>query len=383
MAGFSRRSAARVAMLAVGLVLISGVALISRVGPPGAANAAETATPATAANAPKAHCPKSRVTYSKAGGETTQFGWLLAPGANGTVPRGALEYNVVGGQVICDSVALNNPSKHAVTVRLYSADAYNIADGGGFAFTAFKDKVTGVGTWIKLPVTSVTVPAGRKAEIPIVVRVPTNVTPGDAAGGVVARDTKVRRGESVAGVGVGVRAGVGVRLYAQVAGLLHPKLSLTKLNLQLKGGLGSRLLGAGSATVSYEVGNAGNVRLSPQSSGKVTTRWKTFKLGTHQFAELLPGTRPIVVKEKVTGLRWGSLTGRVRATVTVTAAGAKPVISEVTMWQVPWLSLVAASCLLLVTAGFWVVRRRHRNRVSASNLAAEEAVTEAPDPVAR
>ena len=181
---------------------------------------------------------------------------------------------------------------------------------------------------------------------------------------------------------MGVRAGVGVRLYARVAGLVHPKLSLTKLTIQLKGGFRSRLFGASSATVSYQVGNVGNVRLSPQSSGKVKTRTKTYKLATHQFAELLPGSRPAVVKEKVTGLRWGSLTGRVRATVTVTAAGAQPITREVTVWQVPWLSLVALASLLLLTAGFWFIRRWHRNRVPAPDLVTEEAATEVPDPVA-
>jgi len=361
--GSLRRSSARVAVLVVGFLLLSGIAL------PGAATAAA------------AHCPKPRVTYSQSGGETTQFGWLLAPGFNGTNDRGVLQYNVVGGQVICDSLTLSNPSSHAVTVRIYPADAYNIAEGGAFAFTAFGYEPKGVGTWVKLPVAKVTVPAGRAARIPIVVRVPKNASPGDATGGVVARDTKVRQGKSVGGAAVGVRAGVGVRLYAKVAGLARPQLSLTKLTLHLKGGFRSRLLGAGSATVSYRVSNTGNVRLSPQSSGKVTTRTKSYKLAKHEFRELLPGSQPIVVKEKVTGLRWGSLTGRVRAKVTVSAAGAQSVTREVTVWQVPWLALVALGVLLLLAAGFWFLRR-HRNGVPAATLATEDATADVPDPVA-
>ena len=302
MTGSLRGSFARLAVLAVGLLLICGVA------PPGVALRPAPREPGAAlpgaATAATAHCPKPHVTWSEAQGETTQFGWLLAPGSNGTNQRDVLQYNVVGGQMICDSVALSNSSKHAITVQLYPADAYNIADGGAFAFTAFKDKPKDVGTWIKLPVTRVTVPAGRAANIPIVVRVPTNAIPGDAAGGVVARDTKVRQGESVGDVNVGVRAGVGVRLYAQVAGLLHPKLSLTKLNLHLQGGF-TGSIHADSATVSYQVANAGNVRLSPQSTGTLKTRTRTFPLATHQFAQLLPGSKPVVVTEKVKGLRLG------------------------------------------------------------------------------
>ena len=255
MTGSLRGSSARLAALAVGLLLTVAVAL-SGAAPPGAAVPGVVLPGVAVPGAATAHCPKPHVTYSDAQGETTQFGWLLAPGSNGANQRDVLQYNVVGGQVICDSVTLSNSSEQAITVQLYPADAYNIADGGAFAFTAFKDKPKGVGTWITLPVTRVKVPAGRAANIPIVVRVPTDVNPGDVAGGVVARDTKVRQGESVGNVNVGVRAGVGVRLYAQVAGLLHPKLSLTKLSLHLEGGFKGSIH-AGSATVSYQVANSG------------------------------------------------------------------------------------------------------------------------------
>jgi hypothetical protein len=336
---FLRESCARLAGLAVGLLLLSGVVM------PGVATAATT------------HCPKSRVTYSPSNGATSQFGWLLQPGTHTTAQRSWLIYNVTGGKVLCDSVALSNPSKHAVTVRLYPADAYNTSDGG-FAFTAFKDKLKGVGTWVKLPFTKLTVPSGKTADIPIVVTVPKNATPGDIAGGVVAQDTKVSQGKSVGNARVGVRAGVGVRLYAKVAGLLHPQLSLTKLTLQPQGGFSTRLFGAGSAIVSYQIGNTGNVRLAVQSGGEVTTSTKTFPLAKHQFAELLPGTQPVAVKEKVTGLRWGSLTGRIGAKVTVTAAGAAPVTLEATAWQVPWLGLLAMAVPLALIAALWVRRRR-------------------------
>jgi hypothetical protein len=354
-----------------GLVLIPGLLLISGAAPPGAADPATTAPAAIAATAAKAHCRKPHLTWSKASGGATQFGWLLEPGPNGTDHRGALQYVVSAGQVICDSVRLTNPSRHAVTVQLYGADAYNIAADGGFAFTGFNQKPTGVGTWVKLPITRVRVPAGKAADIPIVVQVPANVTPGDTAGGVVARETRVRQGQSVAGMGVGVRAGVGVRVYAQVAGLLHPKLSLTKLTLHLGGGLRSRILGAGTATVSYQVGNTGNVRLSPESSGKLTTRTKTVKLATHQFAELLPGSKPVIVQETVHGLRWGSLIGRVRARVTVTAPGARPVTKEVTAWQTPWLSLIGAGGLVALTAAAGVVGLRRRTPTELEPAAEE------------
>ena len=107
-----------------------------------------------------------------------------------------------------------------------------------------------------------------------------------------------------------------------MAGLLHPKLSLTKLSLHLEGGFKGSIH-AGSATVSYQVANSGNVRLSPQSTGTLRTRTRTFPLAAHQFNELLPGSKPKVITEQVKGLGWGSLIGRVHAKVTVTAPGAR------------------------------------------------------------
>jgi hypothetical protein len=306
-------------------------------------------------------------------GETTQFGWLLAPGSNGTDQRGALRYVVTGGTVICDSVALSNSSQHPISVRLYSADAYNTNDGG-FAFTAFKDRPRGVGTWIALPFGRVTVPAGRSAEIPIVVRVPTNASPGDTAGGVVAQDTKIRQGKSVGGASLGVRAGVGVRLYAQVAGLRKPELTVSKLTLDLPGGLRTALLGADSAKVRYRVTNSGNVILTPEATGQVTTRTATMTLPAHQLDETLPGGTTLIA-DQVHGLRWGSLVGRVQVKVVVTAPGADPVTVVATGWRVPWLSLLVLATLLALGMGILVVRRlRHRPTL-------EEAPAEVLEPV--
>jgi hypothetical protein len=364
-AGFLRRSSARLGALGAGLVLIPSLLLVSGATPPDAATAATPDTASTAATtaalAAKVRCPKPHIAWSKAGGETSQFGWLLEPGMRTGQQRSWLQYTVTGGKVICDSVTLNNPSRHAITVRLYGADAYN-TNSGGFAFTAFKQKPTGVGTWVKLPFKRVTVPAGKAADIPIKVRVPTNVSPGDATGGVVAQDTKVRQGQSVAGgASVGVRAGVGVRIYATVAGLRQPKLSLTKLKLHLEGGLKSRLFGSPSATVSYQVGNAGNVILTPQSTGTLKTRTRTYGLKTHRFGQMLPGGKPAVVTEKVKPLGWRALLGRVTVRVTASAPGARPVTKEVTAYRTPWLTLAGAGGVVAAMAGAAWIGMRRRN----------------------
>ena len=187
MTGSLRGSCARLAVLAVGLLLIAAWRCP-------ASHCPASHRPASHCGAPRCPAPRQRRPTAPNRASPGPRPRVRPPSSAGcsrrarTAPteRDVLQYNVVGGQLICDSVALSNSSTHAITVQLYPADAYNIADGGAFAFTAFKDKPKDVGTWIKLPITRVTVPAGRAANIPIVVRVPTNVIPGDAAGGVVA-----------------------------------------------------------------------------------------------------------------------------------------------------------------------------------------------------
>jgi hypothetical protein len=96
-----------------------------------------------------------------------------------------------------------------------------------------------------------------------------------------------------------------------VAGLRHPELTVTKLKLDLSGGMWSRLLGVDSGKVSYQVTNAGNVILAPEATGEVTTRTSTITLPDHLLGETLPGSTAVLA-DPVEGLRWGSLIGRVQ-----------------------------------------------------------------------
>ena len=93
---------------------------------------------------------------------------------------------------------------------------------------------------------------------------------------------------------------------------------------------------------------------------------------------MLPGSATVSSPSRSTGLRWGSLFGRVHVKVTVTAEGADPVTVEATAWRVPWLSLLGLALLLALAAGFWVIRRRSRRR---RRLDVEPAAEE-PDLVA-
>ncbi len=305
----------------------------------------------------------------------------FAPEADSaTDPHPFVELEVNPGVRIRDRLVLENRSEKRQTYDLYAADATSV--DGAFVLSGVDAQPTGVGAWLRLPVHTVVLGPGRSRTISFALAVPTNATPGDQAGGIVALPRTTEAAESSSNVKLRARYGVGVRTYVRVGGRLQPEVAASDLTIDLPGGLGSAFLGADSATVSYQVANSGNVTLAPRSTGQVSTRTSTIDLPEHQFGEMLPGSTAAVT-EHVDGLRWGSLIGRVHAEVTITAAGADPVTLEASEWRVPWLTILAVALLLGVVAVVWVRRRVRRRRRTPTDeeQTDEEQTSQEPEPV--
>ncbi len=277
-----------------------------------------------------------------------------------------------------DRVVLENRSDRRQTYDLYTADATSV--DGAFVLSGADAAPTGVGSWLRLPVRTVVLGPGKSRTITFAIAVPANATPGDQAGGIVALPRATQAAESSSNVKLRARYGVGVRAYVRVRGKLQAEVTASDLSIDLSGGLGSALLGADSATVTYKVANSGNVILAPTSTGEVSTRTSTIDIAEHPFGEILPGSATIVI-DRVDGLQWGSLIGRVHAKITVTAEGAAPVTLEASAWRVPWLTIVGlAALLLVVAAAIWIVRRR-RGTPTEDEPTDVELTEEQPDPV--
>ena len=279
------------------------------------------------------------------------------------------------GVRVRDRVVLENRSQRRQTYDIYAADATSV--GGAFALSGVDAAPTDVGRWLQVPARKVVLRPGESRTFAFAVEVPANATPGDHAGGIVALPRATQGADSSSNVQLRARYGVGVRVYVTVNGPLDPGLTVSKLTLDLPGGLGSAFLGADSATVSYQVANSGNVTLAPKSSGQATTPTSTITISDRELGEMLPGSRSVVTEE-VDGLRWGSLIGRVHVRIAVTAPGADPVTVEASGWRVPWLSLLGLALLLVVLTAVWVVRRRRRRRETGDVVPDAEEL----DPVA-
>lgn len=289
--------------------------------------------------------------------------WALAPTANAQSAGGDrpnLSYEVAAGAQIKDDVTLYNLSNIPLTFQLYASDARNTPDGG-FDLLPRASAPKDVGTWVVLPQANITLAARQQATIPIVINVPDTATPGDHVGGIVASSTSVGPGPN--GKTVLLDRRTGPRLYLRVAGPLNPHLTVENLKVSYHPSLNP--LG-GSADVSYQVANRGNVRLQGTDKNSVSGPFGLFSRGKPTFAlpEVLPG-QTIAMHAKFTGAAATFVAfGRVRLSpqsITGTAA------NSAGSWRA--LSLALPYTLLVLLVCVWLILRARRAYLRRNPLA--------------
>lgn len=269
------------------------------------------------------------VPASAAGPASGGPGWTAAPATGGgTRPSadGRPYFYLEGapGTVLEDTLALTNPGKKAVTVRLRGAEAYNTASGGS-ALRAADD------TWITPAARTVKVPAHTGARVPFSVTVPATAEPGDHPAAIVASSG-------------GHQAGVRVQL--RVSGPTLSALTVEDVRVDKGPGL-----------IRYTLVNRGNTTLTPH----LDVRADGLVSGARHIAgrtlpvELLPGRR-VQLTEK-----WPHTPALDSASVhlVVTAGGGARGTGSASAVFVPWWRLAGLVALVSAgTAGWFAVRRR-------------------------
>ncbi len=264
------------------------------------------------------------------------------------------------GSVLHDYVAVADIGAKSLNLTVYPSDASNGADGT-FAFPPAAQKAKDVGTWLDLTTPSgsnrLSLASRKTAFLPFTVRVPSDASPGDHAGALIASV----QGEATNKQGqlVHIDQRIAVRVFLRVAGPLHPRLAIENLHVTYHGS--ANPIGSGSAEVTYTVHNVGNVKLGAKQAIDVTGL-----LGTHASAAnppqvplLLPGGR---VSERIV-VSGVFPTVHATATVTLTALAlpsdanpaAGPWTSSTGFWAIPWALLLL---VLLISVGTWLWRRR-------------------------
>jgi hypothetical protein len=127
-----------------------------------------------------------------------------------------------------DTIGVTNLTDRPLTFKMFAKDAFDTKDGA-FALQDDPERPVGVGSWIHLPLTQLTVKPNTRVDIPFQIIVPANATPGDHAGGIIGAllpDSLRKSSDRVL-----VERRVAARVYVRVDGPLHPGISITKLSV--------------------------------------------------------------------------------------------------------------------------------------------------------
>jgi hypothetical protein len=301
-------------------------------------------------------------------GAASNGSWSVYPTTlPGGAPRVVFSPDLVPGKTETDSVTVSNLSGSSLSFDLFAADAFN-TPGGGLSLRRQVDPVEGIGAWIRLAHSAVVVPAHASAAIPFVIVVPTNATPGDHVGGIVAEQT-TGTPSSQGSVPVNVVQAVGVRVYGRVKGPLVKRLGVAPPHLTIRQSTAALFGASTTAVVTVQVKNRGNVVLTPVAHLKVTGTFATSATQTFSTGPLLPGeavTRRFTVSVRTEG--------QIEAEVSATASGSHA-SAKTSQWSIPWglLAVVFLVLALVVLTLVRLVRRKHRQ------LDAAESPDSSPD----
>ncbi|MGN6606080.1 MAG: DUF916 domain-containing protein [Jatrophihabitans sp.] len=275
--------------------------------------------------------------------------------------RPYLNYVSDPGGTLTDHIAVSNYGTIPVTLHLYPADAVSTA-GGAIGFDPAAHPGTDARQWITFPggVHDLSVHlAPRQARIiPIRGVIPADASPGDHVVGIMAGYTAEVSGRNGR---IAFEQRVALRALFRISGDVRSRLAVTSLHVDYRTNWNP--FGSGSATVTFDVRNDGNVLLAGQQKVQITG-----VLGgsgtVHKLAQLpllLPGA---TTSQRVT-VRDVTPEILMHARVTVTPLGVRSAVDPVlaptsattSFWAVPWSLL-----LLVVLAGLGLVLYRRRRR---------------------
>jgi hypothetical protein len=230
-------------------------------------------------------------------------------------PRQYFFFDVAPGATVRDAVTVRNSTRAPLRLAVYGADAFNVEDGGGFALRKIDDEQVDVGAWISINTDQIVVPAGKfkrvegkrtfvpgELTVPFTMTVPDNASPGDHTGGFVTLEPEPTTTTDQAGVALGVKRALGVRMYVRVNGPLNPQVIVTDVKYEKLEPATMPFLGArGGARIEYTYLNNGNQRITPLTtitySGLFGRNLHT--IGPVAKPEILPGQSITLVDEVV------------------------------------------------------------------------------------
>jgi hypothetical protein len=303
-----------------------------------------------------------------------EFRWAVQPSdSKGPGSRSQFTYDLAPGQQIDDHVAVTNLSTKPLTFTVYATDAFTSTDGA-FALPPASQSAREAGSWVKLERKAYTLRAGDRVVLPFRLSVPSNATPGDHAGGIIASVTEQQT--NAEGQRVNVDRRVGTRVYLRVSGPLNPTAGVESVEVSYDNPL--LPFARGPMTVTYRLRNTGNVRVTGKARLRATGLFGIPLSGGQEVTlpEMLPGAEVVLVCKVDGVVPAAMITGRVEVDAATSEGPLRPVTRTESVWTVPWTLLY----LLVVVGGVvtllcWWWRRRRR----AAGAGDDGAVDRRPD----
>lgn len=282
---------------------------------------------------------------------------VVTAGEDGPDGRGVFSYVVEPGDVYEDFVAVRNLGTQPITLVLHAHDARQTV-ANDFEVLTPEEEAVGIGAWLELAETEVTVEPRGHVVVPFVIDLPLDAEPGDHAGAILAV-AEVADGPNA------VQYRAGTRVHLRIGGPMEPGLRVEGVNGAFEASVSP--LARGDLTAGATLVNTGNVRLEPEVSVEIRGLfgWGRRTTEVTDLPELLPdaATSLTAAFEDVLPMGPVWLTFRVdRATsagqdVTMLLGGAE---ATTLVWALSWPLVVAVALLLtaLVLAIRNLVARR-------------------------
>ncbi|HEY6428067.1 MAG TPA: hypothetical protein VIX84_12655 [Acidimicrobiales bacterium] len=265
-------------------------------------------------------------------------------------------------------MTVTNQTPFTIPFNLIPADAINTRRGGAFSLYSVPGKpLHSVGAWVRLSDTGFTLPPHTLANVPFTLDIPTGLTPGDYAGGIILQPTTPSV-EHRGNVTVDLYQDVGARIYVRIRGKLNPQLSVTQLSVNTAGFAGN-VGGPVSSTVTYTLTNTGNQVLNPTAKLNVSPLLgSAVNIPPKNFSSLLPHNSVTVTYK----LSSKEAFLRMNANLSV-SSGAGTTTATASAWVIPW---IIVAIILVIVGVWWFLRRRRRRTKTVPTPPAE------PEPAA-
>jgi len=303
--------------------------------------------------------------------------WTVRTASNDLGPdRTSFRYTLEPGTEVEDAMVVSNHGDTALDLGVYAADGFT-TESGQFDLIVGGAESKNIGVWVQADSDRITIDPGATVEVPFIVSIPENATPGDYAGGIVTSLAETGGTETI-----DVDRRLGIRIGVRVGGDLAPSLAVENVHVDWNGGLNP--FAGGDATVGYTLHNTGNTTLSAEQHATLTGPFGWFPSTVGAIADppqLLPGeswTVSVPVRDVPATFLLSASVGVVP--VVVEASGSTTSLERVEVGAsgaaVPWMLLV----LIVLVAALVVAVIRLRAVLTARRQAREDArVQEAID----